>query len=847
MELLVDDQLNEQLNDQLNDQLNEIIGENIKIISFIGAARMGKSSFINAYINSLHNCISMKGHEITKLCISNNLEDGTKSISVIKIKLQNYTLVIIDTPGLGYLNTENDYKILLLCYYLSDIIIFNCSKILDINALKSLEQFVSIIPHCETINKTNIELLFRIGDFDLKTTNLQLFLDKLFIENEDSVKSTRKTIKLLFNKIDIIATMRPEITHKQLLDLQNYEEFNKTKCFDDSYKIINSKLDMIVGKKYTQNDVDNVIKLLQYEIKPETVDLLYLVLFKEIKTKITNYRVEFEQKIKITPDGMNNTTILLLEIKDLHNAFIRSVKIQIFNSSYMEILELVDDINLYGKNTINELLLRQIDIADKKIEEITKDKDTFEGAYIALENLRLDKEYKEHYYFCPNVYNEKELKIDNLFFKSYPYKFKYINMHTRFKQDFNLFIEKLNKSIEHLCNVSVKKYFVKFNILSKQINEIVVEDTGLIINELLEKRRDRINEILIDDMLYPFHVVKRIEDRYNKNLHSHLINYFLPEISMYVVTHSELHSELTILRKKLADIDIFITDKCVFSELDKVQSIIDNFIIESGFLQDKPVNDDYILQVNINSFETWVIKFNDHKFSLYDKIKDFDVTKHIKETQLIKKQSLYPDNPKYGKMRVVSLEYGKHHGMYRDINHVIVYLNCLKYHKTNIDISKLGVTLSLQSDGYGNRHIIIDTRISRLSITNYTASMILIDKDLSTLMYLYPKFEFNYYFDNLEIWFNQVIISEKLIKLLYPLLFKQNKYHNVKDILNENDENKTIHDSRYMGYFRQLIDQLNESNIDLIKKCHRYQEFKYHFLEFDDLKIKEDKIKLIIL
>jgi ABC-type cobalamin/Fe3+-siderophores transport system ATPase subunit len=98
--------------------LNNVpIDYDAKVITVIGKARLGKSSLLNiicSYIND-------KDQNIFKSSAS--IHHVTQGISYYYI--EKHKILLIDSQGLDYANSSDDHKIMLLCYSISNIIIFN--------------------------------------------------------------------------------------------------------------------------------------------------------------------------------------------------------------------------------------------------------------------------------------------------------------------------------------------------------------------------------------------------------------------------------------------------------------------------------------------------------------------------------------------------------------------------------------------------------------------------------------------------------------------------------------------------------------------------------------------------
>ena len=105
-----------------------------KIISFIGDARIGKSTIINCFISYLYN----KNINIFK---STNSSKGhcTTGIDMLQLEMDDYNLILLDVQGLNFKESKDDCKIILFIFMISNLIIYNQKDILK-EELKKLVQ-----------------------------------------------------------------------------------------------------------------------------------------------------------------------------------------------------------------------------------------------------------------------------------------------------------------------------------------------------------------------------------------------------------------------------------------------------------------------------------------------------------------------------------------------------------------------------------------------------------------------------------------------------------------------------------------------------------------------------------
>ena len=120
----------------------EDISAPVKVISVIGKARGGKSSFMNLLISKWSNV------NTTIFKMGDNGDHCTNGVDYYYIKQLN--IILLDFQGIYLGDSSQDSKLLLLAYLLSDVIIFNENKMLSNNTLSQFEPMLSFIQYIDT-------------------------------------------------------------------------------------------------------------------------------------------------------------------------------------------------------------------------------------------------------------------------------------------------------------------------------------------------------------------------------------------------------------------------------------------------------------------------------------------------------------------------------------------------------------------------------------------------------------------------------------------------------------------------------------------------------------------------
>ena len=116
----------------------------IKVVSIIGKARTGKSTFLNCLLTYWK---SDSQHIFT---MSDTGAHCTNGIDIYNI--EERSIILLDFQGIYLGNSSNDPKLLLLAYLVSDIIIFNEVRMLSNITLQQFEPMLSFINYLKGKN-----------------------------------------------------------------------------------------------------------------------------------------------------------------------------------------------------------------------------------------------------------------------------------------------------------------------------------------------------------------------------------------------------------------------------------------------------------------------------------------------------------------------------------------------------------------------------------------------------------------------------------------------------------------------------------------------------------------------
>ena len=193
--------------------------KDIRVVSIIGKARLGKSTFLNLLTAYLNN-------ENSVFPTQNTDENCTLGIDAHFNPDGN--IILLDCQGIEHDNSANDSKLLLLIYLISDVIIYNERNILTNATLQGFQSMISFMNYLDIDNTQKPHLLFRISDLDLKLDPAEN-LTKLLAKKDDQYQNIRESIHQLFDNPRAIHTYSLDRNEKQALDTNQHIKVLSTK------------------------------------------------------------------------------------------------------------------------------------------------------------------------------------------------------------------------------------------------------------------------------------------------------------------------------------------------------------------------------------------------------------------------------------------------------------------------------------------------------------------------------------------------------------------------------------------------------------------------------------------
>jgi len=192
----------------------DIPNPNVRVVSIVGKARMGKSTFLNAIV-SKYRCVNS-----SVFSTSSGVKHCTFGINYCFIPEQN--LLLLDSQGLANGDARHDPALLLFIYLVSNVVIFNDSKILQNEALKLIEPLCTFATYIDYDTFVQPLLIFRLSDGKL-VENTDENLCQVMEHHPDQYQSIRDSIEEVFTTpIRLVKTETLDRSDERYLDSGDY-------------------------------------------------------------------------------------------------------------------------------------------------------------------------------------------------------------------------------------------------------------------------------------------------------------------------------------------------------------------------------------------------------------------------------------------------------------------------------------------------------------------------------------------------------------------------------------------------------------------------------------------------
>ena len=273
----------------------------VKILSIIGKARMGKSTFLNAFISKY------TGKNTTVFTTQDGDDHCTLGIDYYYIPEKN--LLLLDSQGLAHENACHDPSLLLFIYLVSNIVIFNESTMLQNSALKLIEPICTFTQYLDMETCEKPSLIFRISDAK-RGSDIHKTLEKLMAHHNDQYNSIRESVENVFAQpVKIIKTEYPQNADDTLLSSNDYLSLLSTKenGFDSAIASIIEDISAVVPRENILTSIPGYIDSINNneQININKLDIVALTHNNDILTWLNKVPAELKSEIEV--DGTQET------------------------------------------------------------------------------------------------------------------------------------------------------------------------------------------------------------------------------------------------------------------------------------------------------------------------------------------------------------------------------------------------------------------------------------------------------------------------------------------------------------------------------------------------------------
>jgi Guanylate-binding protein, N-terminal domain len=225
------------------------------VVCIIGKARLGKSTLMNVFLTYL------TGTNQTPFASSSQLEHVTHGILYYHIPEHN--ILLLDCQGLEYSDSSSDHKLLLFCYSVANILIFNERNIFNNSSLHTLVSLSSFVNRIVVETSQKPALCIRVSDYDFEE-DIDTMISITMKKQHDQFNSIREAIHLLFTSITGCKTNYLERKDLIACKKQAYEDVLSNPengfeiCVHTLLKMANSYEPRILDKGFLDKLIDAI-------------------------------------------------------------------------------------------------------------------------------------------------------------------------------------------------------------------------------------------------------------------------------------------------------------------------------------------------------------------------------------------------------------------------------------------------------------------------------------------------------------------------------------------------------------------------------------------------------------
>ena len=513
----------------------------IKICSFLGNARTGKSTLMNCYISNLLDTNTKIFNTASKL-----KTHCTTGIDMLLIEMFEYDLILLDVQGLELQDSRDDCKLMLFVYLISNMIIFNPKTILDNSVLSSLQSLTSIITYVENIGSNDNKplLLFRPRDIneDAEFDSNDNLEDMLSSESKDQFQNVRESIKKLFNPIESVPTYSLDKTELKLLSSDKFIQFmkNSSNGFTSLSIYINQMLNQINYHDATKLN-SNLIKIIHDINSNKKIDYeIFDVTKREANVEIREWFVDTidnsQYDIEIIYDGTQINYDEIIQPRINYRDMILDKFDERFNKTTPKIRDTkrAEILETFNKH-INNAVIKSTEIANSELTKIFNTKINTYTKQLCNTNFEIDK-------LMPlfeelNNYLKESIWLDCV-------KETYINklnlMITNFKEEALIKMNEYKSKYEEYINSQIK-LIIDF-IEEHNPMKFVSDDFYIPFETIITNIREKYNKVIITKLKYQKYMlsIKINNDKFTIKFFTGGYNIPYYEILVYIKNTKEL-------------------------------------------------------------------------------------------------------------------------------------------------------------------------------------------------------------------------------------------------------------------------------------------------------------------
>lgn len=429
--------------------------ESVKVLSILGKARMGKSTFLNAIVSKLQEM------DVKVFNCQTGIEHCT--IGVDYYFIPDHNLLLLDSQGLANGDAQHDPALLLFIYLISDVIIFNDSKILQNEALKLIEPICAFMTYIEDIDKKP-HLVFRLSDGKL-VKDTKKNLENVLAPHEDQYQSIRNSIVELFmDPIQLVKTETLDRAEENLMDNNSYLELLaiQENGFDRTISHILELLDTTKPKPNILQNLPKIVDMINTnsKITIDKLDVVGLLATNEVMSWVNDIDPALYSPLNV--DGSqamydSNVEPRIAEVKK---------KITAFKRRFNKVSPTVKNKHL---QTLEQKLQEPIRLAKLQSEQKAEQIVSYAVATYVNKNYQLP----ELDTTCSSLTHIKDEHIKNIYLSSFtnvltacktvyePVRTKYTNLATAAEDEF-LRAVKVCRALEDNELTEVTHYFDAF-------------------------------------------------------------------------------------------------------------------------------------------------------------------------------------------------------------------------------------------------------------------------------------------------------------------------------------------------------------------------------------------------